>query len=1079
MTGRSPIVLESSPHFRAPSITPQTRRSTSSAPESSSPGLPSLQSLLRPTGAGIKSGSRAQGIPQGAATGFTSAAGLWKSGGLLEAESGAKDSRATTNDVSGKASSVKKSTGKLTKPKKARARSPEAADNSRGGLSPLQDFAYRDGDSRRESLGSLPAIGSPLARELCRSEVSEGLKKRTSLSEYDFIADVEEHPLPRAKATKKAGQPRGSKSKGSETGDGTKPKKPRKRATKAEEKTDNDLVKKSKKRFAKSQSIILNSDEPDDAAASELQGEMKALLTADINSYAHVEPKKGFDTIVTSIASRPPVAHSRNTPTAETSAYFGEVEGLRRRPVEPDDNSEPSTKSKPKPMDTINESAAPLIPQPPRQGVSALPMIGADASLDQTALSDEDTPLRSLTNVLTGFGYTDQGPRPAPLRRTESGEALTKRRRIELTDAATVRPAMPRAPDEPTVQPPKKTKAAKKKPQTITDLATKAYRPPAEGSLPPPQLADFFAPQRTAAEQDTSVEIIKPKKPRKPRAKKTDADGGAGPSKATKSAQTKKAKAKINEAAYVAKLYSPEAARTAEQGQAFLFGTSSQLQAEESPSFIREMQTALLESEYGCESEALTGSQTKSRTKVPSALDGTNLSVGQGDRDLWCTAARDKDGHTLEYHRMRPERQVAAKVDPVAPFAPESAVSEGEPGLQEAISRRSPSPQTEAQRHENRKLVDLCGTSPTAPAPVVFEPQDKSPLSPEPLTCIPSVQAATEATTTAAHPPSDDSWMMLRSDSPVGNQIDKRQELLPTLSPRPYVSLPRAATSPGLLRTALADLDANVGITAQTSPVKANGIGQRSYATKSAPEEPKRRRGRPRKGSNASAAASKSPKRRGRPPKAAPTNDDAIHGASRPHPAKLQTSASQPTIASEFVNIDEISDSESPTTPSPPRRRATSSPPAMQPLDLMAIASPCTNAKVLTAGASTLKPSDTNWPSIQNKLFPQITAAVKSTPPSNDMNQPTWHEKILIYDPIVLEDFTAWLNGQNLRVEMQRLKPKAKAKGRKKKGEVSEEPEYETVSEELKSWMVQKWCEEKSICCLWKEGLRGGVRTRY
>lgn len=126
-----------------------------------------------------------------------------------------------------------------------------------------------------------------------------------------------------------------------------------------------------------------------------------------------------------------------------------------------------------------------------------------------------------------------------------------------------------------------------------------------------------------------------------------------------------------------------------------------------------------------------------------------------------------------------------------------------------------------------------------------------------------------------------------------------------------------------------------------------------------------------------------------------------------------------------------------------------------------------------------MKPSDTNWPSIQNKLFPQITAAVKSTPPSNDMNQPTWHEKILIYDPIVLEDFTAWLNGQNLRVEMQRLKPKAKAKGRKKKGEVSEEPEYETVSEELKSWMVQKWCEEKSICCLWKEGLRGGVRTRY
>lgn len=1069
MTGRSPIVLESSPHFRAPSITPQTRRSTSSsAPESSSPGLPSLQALLRPTGAGIKSGSRAQEIPQGAATGFASAAGLWKSG-LLEAESGAKDSRATTSDGSAKAPTVKKSTGKLTKPKKARARSPKAADNSKG-QSPLQDFAYRNGEPRRDSVGSLPAIGSPLARELGRSEVSEGMKKRTSLSEFDFVADVEEHPLPLAKATKKAGQSKGSKPKGTETGDGAKPKKPRKRATKAEEKADNGLVKKSKKRFAKSESIILNSDEPDDAAAAGLQGERKAIPTANINSYAHVEPKRGFDTIVTSIESRPPIAHGRNTPPAETSTYFADIEGLCHPPGAPHDNCGPSTKSKPKPIHTTDESAAPLVPQPPRQDFSALPMTGVDASLDETALSDEDTPLRSLTNVLTGFGYTEQGSRPAPLRSTESGEALTKRRRIELTDAAAVRPAMPRAPEEPIVQPPKKAKAAKKKPQTITDLATKAYRPPPEEILEPPQLYDFFAPQKSAAEQDTSVEMVKPKKPRKPRAKKTDTDGGPGPSKAAKSAPAKKAKAKTNEAAYVAKLYSPEAARTAEQGQAFLFGTSSQLAAEESPTFIREMQIALRESEYGCGSEALTGSYTNSRTKVPSALDGTNLSVGQGDRDLWCTAARDEDGDTLEYHRMRPERQVAAAVDPAACFAPESAVPVGDPGAPETINDRSPSPQA---GREDRELVDLCGTSPAAPTADVSVPQHESPLSPGPLTDPPG-QAAAEHATAAAHPPSDDSWMLLRSDSPAGHPIERQQELLPTLSPRRPISLPRAATSPGLLRTALRDLDANVGIAARTSPVKENGVGQRTYATKSAPEEPKRRRERPRKDSNTSAATIKSPKRRGRPPKSTPARV-----ASHPLPSKLATSASQPTTASEFVNIDEISDSESPTTPSPPRRRATSSPPAIQPLDFTAIASPSTNAKVSTTGISTLKPGDTNWPSIQNKLFPQITAVVRSTPPSDDMNQPTWHEKILIYDPIVLEDFTAWLNGQGLRVEMQRLKPKPKAKGRKKKDEVSEEPEHETVSEELKPWMVQKWCEERSICCLWKEGLRGGVKTRY
>lgn len=81
----------------------------------------------------------------------------------------------------------------------------------------------------------------------------------------------------------------------------------------------------------------------------------------------------------------------------------------------------------------------------------------------------------------------------------------------------------------------------------------------------------------------------------------------------------------------------------------------------------------------------------------------------------------------------------------------------------------------------------------------------------------------------------------------------------------------------------------------------------------------------------------------------------------------------------------------------------------------------------------------------------------------------------------MLEDFTAWLNEQGLKVEVKRLKPKAKKRGRKKKdaGPEEEAVEWEVQRETLQAWMVQKWCEEKSVCCLWKEGLRGGVRTRY
>jgi hypothetical protein len=92
-----------------------------------------------------------------------------------------------------------------------------------------------------------------------------------------------------------------------------------------------------------------------------------------------------------------------------------------------------------------------------------------------------------------------------------------------------------------------------------------------------------------------------------------------------------------------------------------------------------------------------------------------------------------------------------------------------------------------------------------------------------------------------------------------------------------------------------------------------------------------------------------------------------------------------------------------------------------------------------------------------------------------------------LFDPIVLEDLTAWLTEHGLRYEIHRPKPKGKTKMAKscKKTTESVDPEadadsnMEIVQEEVKPWMVQRWCEEKSICCLWKEGLRGGVKVKY
>jgi len=132
---------------------------------------------------------------------------------------------------------------------------------------------------------------------------------------------------------------------------------------------------------------------------------------------------------------------------------------------------------------------------------------------------------------------------------------------------------------------------------------------------------------------------------------------------------------------------------------------------------------------------------------------------------------------------------------------------------------------------------------------------------------------------------------------------------------------------------------------------------------------------------------------------------------------------------------DEISDSEPALTPSPPRRKATKKKAPILPLK------PTDDADALNAQSS------------QTELFTHITKAIKSIPPSTSSSQPNWHEKILLYDPIVLEDLAVWLNTGGLQ-------------------SVGWDGEVDPAK-------VKSWCESKSICCLWRENLRGGARSRY
>jgi hypothetical protein len=137
---------------------------------------------------------------------------------------------------------------------------------------------------------------------------------------------------------------------------------------------------------------------------------------------------------------------------------------------------------------------------------------------------------------------------------------------------------------------------------------------------------------------------------------------------------------------------------------------------------------------------------------------------------------------------------------------------------------------------------------------------------------------------------------------------------------------------------------------------------------------------------------------------------------------------------------EEIYDSETQQTPSPPRRHPSQ------------IGTPPLPLKLSTSAGIETSP-DLSPASTQKVLFTHITKAVTSATPSKDPQNPSWHEKILLYDPIILEDLTAWLNTGALQ----------------KTG----------WDGEVEPKEVKKWCESKSICCLWRENLRGGVRSRY
>lgn len=605
---------------------------------------------------------------------------------------------------------------------------------------------------------------------------------------------------------------------------------------------------------------------------------------------------------------------------------------------------------------------------------------------------------KGFTDLFGSFGFTKMHNNAVGKKSLET-EAPRKRKLIELvkTSVSTAAAASP------------KQKAPKKKARTITDQATSAYAEEEELPVKPAPLLQYFSYQTT--ERDTNDGFKVPPKPR-----------SKSPVKGTSKAKKGSAQAPI--------LLSPESALKQSVNQDFVFGTSSQLAREDSPTLLRDLHEAMQVSNEVDKDDPFADSIHES---VPVAFTNRGRAGPSTKRNLWSAAARDGAGELLEVEmidlvdspvitRQPKPVAVAETVEPkqvdeevwhdleeVGKLVPTSQTSKELPkavGPVEAAIRAEllSSPHTSRSANESSK------NSQTAK-------NNKSPSRPSKGSGKVSTKAAKSAD---LEKPDFSSYTTAQLAKEIASYRFK-----PVKSRDQMITLLEKCWK-GKNRIALGALATNV---MSSAPIESSKAAAPAASQSSSPKRP---RGRPRK---ESAAVSPPKAKVGRPK--APNSEFLEMDSDTPlsqvrTPRKSKNKAKEPA--------EDISDSDTQVTPSPPRRNASQM--KTRPLSLKL----STSVDVDTSPE--LSPT-----SSETRLFTHITRAVRAAPLSKDVSKPSWHEKILLYDPIILEDLTVWLNTGALE-------------------KVGWDGEVEPKE-------VKKWCESKSICCLWRENLRGGARSRY
>lgn len=489
---------------------------------------------------------------------------------------------------------------------------------------------------------------------------------------------------------------------------------------------------------------------------------------------------------------------------------------------------------------------------------------------------------------------------------------------------------------------------------------------------------------------------------------------------------------------------SPEAAAKTLDDQDLIFGTCSQLEREDSPETLREMQQAIRESESLVSQERERNSRTGS-AEVTCHQSTSIRSVSRltGARNLWGIAARDTEGSLVQAKNFDTVNltgitQASKAKDDTTVETPAGSLEDdwfeldyGKPpppaGKKTTLSEKLSNPAVETQTPVSADIM----TPIESAQPAVTSDQQRHLQQPS----MPHYEGFTDAE--LSKQVATFGFKSVRGRKKMIELLQKCWGSKHGTGSKEAQTQPRPSSQPDPRPAASIQAQADTAA-AQTA----------SHCTKIRPK------GKPKSKQRTSQSAKKG-----------------LAPSTTPSKGSQRASKTERPPPPSFIDVEEIQDSEEETflSPSQVQRRYTemlSKAPssAHEPsLKFLPNATPQSPTKRKAPASKTSRapkplPSSTAKPSTTElskrsslpDLSIQITKAVRAQPKLSSLSsslgsrsRPTWHEKILMYDPIVLEDFTTWLNVEGL-------------------GLVGEDREVGTAT-------VREWCESKGICCCWKK----------